>query len=149
MYKLGERVLVRGKLVKRSFDPVHISEVTDAVLNLGVTAKSEKYEVKEFEMGKAKYGVVVGVRSVVDTRYHYAEKCEFTGKPRFVTKTTRKQVYLIATDLKGLLYAPFELVMSKNEIDRFCREEALLELDDEIDLDELDDFDGFEDDLAV
>ncbi len=150
MYKLGEKVLVRGKLVKRSFDPAHISDVTNAVLKLGITAISKKYEVKEFEFGKSKEGIIVGVRSVADTRYHYAKN--FGGNKSYITKTTRKQVYLIATDLKGLIYVPFELVTSVKEIDRLCKVETRLELldDDEIDWDELDDdFDEYEEELSI
>jgi hypothetical protein len=126
MYKLGEKVLVRGQLVKREVNPSVIAQVENAVINHGITATSKKYDTKEFAFGKSKEGIIVGVRSIADIREHYAVREEY------VTKTTRKKVYLVATNLRGLIYVPFELATSISEIDRICREYAILELEEEL-----------------
>lgn len=128
MYALGEKVLVRGQLVKTNISPVAVEQMKQAIVNFGITTTSRKYELKEYELGRSKEGIVVGIRNVVDYREHLSEKSSLDGKPVAITKTIRKPVYLIATNLKGLIYAPINLVTSIREIDEFLKEEARLEI---------------------
>lgn len=144
-FRLGEKVVASGKLVKAPINQVVVTQIENAVLNHGITATSKKYNVDMF--WKAKEGIIVGARSIADTRVHYCEHDLVSGK-HYVTKTKRKKVFLVATDMRGMFYVPEELLMNAEEyyelVDELEEEDVLF--DDEDDFDMLDDdFDGDED----
>jgi hypothetical protein len=105
VFKLGEKVKVDGRFVKVDVTRDEVSEM-ESIVRSGFETTSNKYETRLFK--EAKEGIVVGVRSVVDYREHSLQE---SGEC-IETKTTRRKVYLVACDLRGIYKVPADLIES-------------------------------------
>ena len=139
-FKLGQEVIVAGKYVKASVNWKMVNEVESAVIQHGITAVSSKYECKMFESPKR--GIVVGIRSIGNARVH-SPWLIGDGKTVCSTTTQKSGVYLVATNLRGLMYVPVEMIAEYPVEQDFSEED----FDDDFDLSELedDDDDDFDD----
>lgn len=106
-FKLGQKVVVTGRYEKVSTTPREVEEM-QALVKRGCNVLSSKYELSRFE--KAKHGIIVGKRSIGIKRRHYQEY------GAVITDVIKwKPVYLIATDMRGLFYAPEEEIEGLGE----------------------------------
>lgn len=133
-FKLGERVVVSGKFVKVPVDPSVVAQIENAVLNHDITATSKKYKLELFD--SVREGIIVGTRSIANTRSHYCQIDEL-GKKHYLTKTSKKKVFLVATDMRGILYVPEMAIWNSEDYyaltDELDEAEDLL-VDDDLDL---------------
>lgn len=99
--KLGEQVIVTGRYEKAVVTMCEVDKVERLVSETGSTVISDKYKSKE--LSKAKPGIVVGKRAIPMKRKHY--QSEAFGVQEVITEPADwKTVYLIACDLRGLMY---------------------------------------------
>ncbi|MHC8516189.1 hypothetical protein [Sporosarcina sp. ITBMC105] len=103
-FTLGQAVEIMGQLVAQNVTVDMVDKVEARIKATGVPEVSCKYDVANFDWPRT--GVIVGIRSVAGDRIHYLE--QISGE--VVTRTKREAVYLVATDMRGLVYVPVELV---------------------------------------
>lgn len=113
LFKLGEEVLITGK-----YKEANNTIVSDRFNKVRIT---ERYELSRFE--EARRGFIVGKRSIVKNLIHqlrgdinkeYTEKylSDFDNWDTKIHK--RESVYLVACDIRGLMYVPESLVIPED-----------------------------------
>lgn len=103
-FELGQAVEITGQLVAQNVTVEMVDRVEARIKATGVPEVSRKYRVSKFDYPKQ--GVIVGIRNVAGDRIHYLE--QVSGE--VATRTKRQAVYLVATDMRGLVYVPVEMV---------------------------------------
>lgn len=107
-YSLGDKITVNGKYVLREQEPWKVEIMRENVLK-GHELSSRKYDVLSFD--KPKQGIVVGRRTLGIKRKHISTSRGFP----YTYTSEYETVYLVATDLRGLIYVPEECVLIENE----------------------------------
>lgn len=103
-FTLGQAVEITGQYVQKMVTAEMVDKVEARIKASGRPEISRKYNVAKFD--HPKQGVVVGIRSIAGERIHYMDP----SHGEVTTKTNRQAAYLIATDMRGLVYVPLDSV---------------------------------------
>jgi hypothetical protein len=106
-FELGQEVVIEGKFVNTNVWRYEVEESIARIAKTGEPEISHKYEVEKFD--EPRFGVVVGIRSIVASRIHY-----FDGE-MVNTKTIRQPAVLVACDLRGMVLVPVNMVHDQIE----------------------------------
>jgi hypothetical protein len=101
-FELGQEVVIEGKFVNTNVWGYEVEEAKKRIEETGVPEISHKYEVEKFE--ETKFGIVVGVRSIVASRIHYLNEYNVIR-----TKILRQPALLVACDLRGTILVPVNM----------------------------------------
>lgn len=116
---LGEEVVVTGRYVEAD-----ITVASDQFNKIRIT---ERYELKRFE--EARRGFVVGTRSIVKNLIHKFRGDSDLEYPEgyledydnWITDIHKREtVYLVACDMRGLMYVPETEVIPKDLLGEAC-----------------------------
>lgn len=102
-FELGQEVVIEGKFVTANIWGNKVEEAKMRIEATGMREISHKYEVEKFN--ESKFGIVVGVRSIVASRIHYLNENNVVR-----TKVLRQPAVLVACDLRGTALVPVSMV---------------------------------------